>query len=416
MPKKIFFILIFFIFGLPIQAAASGNVSGYIWSENIGWISLSGVNYGVTINSNGNFSGYAWSENIGWIDFAPAGPYPASPNYSACLDLPGSGQACNGISDYNVGGWARALSYGGGWDGWIKLRGTDYGVSISKTTKKFSGYAWSDMVIGWIKFSGTGYGATTTLAFNSPPNKPTIPSQYPDGETWSNCSFAGKSVPTFYWTYSDPDGDPQAAYEIEVDDNSSFNGAKFNRLVNLAAISYTLDLSQDDPVADWISTLDWNTTYFWHVRVKDNQGNWSEWLTPNQFKTPKHAYGYPDFSWLPASPTQGEVVVFDPDASSVYGGTEISSYLWTITQGTGAFTDSTNNASQYPHIKFSTLNNQIKLEITDTDDYSCESGVADVTAQLPLPEYKEVAPTSWLKRILAFFTFSLKSATLGLAD
>src|SRR3989344_4372818 len=141
--KKIFFILIFFLLGLPVQAAAAGNVSGYAWSENIGWIKFNGTNYGVNINSNGNFSGYAWSENIGWIHFAPAGPYPVAPNYAACLDLPGAGQACDGIGNYKAGGWARALSYGGGWDGWIKLRGTNYGVSVDKSTGKISGYAWS---------------------------------------------------------------------------------------------------------------------------------------------------------------------------------------------------------------------------------------------------------------------------------
>jgi hypothetical protein len=32
-------------------------------------------------------TGYAWSENIGWIDFAPSGPYPATPNYSGKIDL-----------------------------------------------------------------------------------------------------------------------------------------------------------------------------------------------------------------------------------------------------------------------------------------------------------------------------------------
>jgi len=54
-----------------------GRLSGYAWGENIGWISLSCKNtascgnsqYGVTIDSFGNFKGLAWSENIGWIRF-----------------------------------------------------------------------------------------------------------------------------------------------------------------------------------------------------------------------------------------------------------------------------------------------------------------------------------------------------------
>jgi len=57
------------------QAGTGDNVSGWAWSENIGWISFNnttgggGVNYGVNIGSDGIFSGYAWSENIGWISF-----------------------------------------------------------------------------------------------------------------------------------------------------------------------------------------------------------------------------------------------------------------------------------------------------------------------------------------------------------
>ena len=51
------------------------SLSGYIWSDNIGWISLScsntsscgTVNYGLSIETNSKLSGYAWSDNIGWI-------------------------------------------------------------------------------------------------------------------------------------------------------------------------------------------------------------------------------------------------------------------------------------------------------------------------------------------------------------
>ncbi|MBI2450360.1 MAG: hypothetical protein HYV47_02365 [Candidatus Nealsonbacteria bacterium] len=411
--KKLLFFLIIISAGLGFlinkaEAGTGDNVSGWAWSENIGWINFNGSNYGVTINSNGNFSGYAWSENIGWIDFAPAGPYPASPNYSACLDLPGAGQACDGIGNYNVGGWARVLSYGGGWDGWIKLRGINYGISIDKKTGDFSGYAWSDIVVGWINFQGINYKVKTTFAFNSPPDKPT---KVGDGESWNHCSYQGKSITTFSWTYSDPDSDFQSAYEIEVDDNSSFNAPKFNHLVNLAATSYVLDLSQDDNL-DWISQLAWNTTYFWRVRVKDNQGNWSDWSSPDSFQTPKHAYPWPDFNFTPLEPTQGEIVAFNSGLSQVYGGAVISSYLWAITQGAGQYVDGTSNISANPHIIFSTPANKIKLAVTDSDGYSCQSSEKPVAAQLPLPEYKEVAPTSWLQKIFFSLTKFWKFATL----
>lgn len=131
------------------EAQSSSNVSGYAWSDNIGWISMRSTttpSYGVSISeSTGYFSGYAWSDNIGWIDFAPTSGFPSAP-YSKVRLQGGS-----------VSGWARALSYGGGWDGWIKFDGgSDYGVTVSGNS--FSGYAWGSDVVGWIDFSGVIVG------------------------------------------------------------------------------------------------------------------------------------------------------------------------------------------------------------------------------------------------------------------
>ncbi|RLC33539.1 MAG: hypothetical protein DRZ76_04225, partial [Candidatus Nealsonbacteria bacterium] len=251
--------------------------------------------------------------------------------------------------------------------------------------------------------SGTGSCTVTMNAnksvtadfteLNQPPDKPTS-----GGETWQHCNFKEKSIPTFHWNYSDPDGNPQTAYEIEVDDDSAFTAPKFNHLVDLAATSYALDLTRDDD-SDWISELEWDATYFWRVRVKDNQGNWSEWSNSDSFKTPKHAYPWPDFDWEPLEPIQGEVVIFDPDASETFGGTNISTYSWNIVEGNGSFVDGTSPNSQYPHIIFDAETNKVALTITDTDDYSCTCTKEEITAQLPLPEYKEVPPIMWFKRI-----------------
>lgn len=65
-----------------VSVDKNGNLSGYGWSESMGWISFCGnsggtggcapssVNYGVTINqSTGEFSGQAWSEVAGYISF-----------------------------------------------------------------------------------------------------------------------------------------------------------------------------------------------------------------------------------------------------------------------------------------------------------------------------------------------------------
>ncbi|ANM31010.1 hypothetical protein ABI59_17680 [Acidobacteria bacterium Mor1] len=49
-----------------------GALSGFAWSENVGWIHFMPATSGVTIDANtGEFAGRAWGENIGWITFAP---------------------------------------------------------------------------------------------------------------------------------------------------------------------------------------------------------------------------------------------------------------------------------------------------------------------------------------------------------
>jgi len=62
-----------------VSSDASGNLSGWAWSENYGWICFNCLtdnscafsgDYKVTIDQGtGEFDGYAWSDQIGWISF-----------------------------------------------------------------------------------------------------------------------------------------------------------------------------------------------------------------------------------------------------------------------------------------------------------------------------------------------------------
>ena len=157
MPKisKIFLLITFVVFGFLVfsiaKAGIADNVSGWAWSENIGWISFNNTtgggttNYGVDIDSStGIFSGDAWSEHIGWISFNES-------DLTGCPVAP-----CQAKLDFGtkqVSGWARALTDGSGWPGWIRLRDTNYGVSWNSLTAQMEGWAWSDQVIGWLSFN-----------------------------------------------------------------------------------------------------------------------------------------------------------------------------------------------------------------------------------------------------------------------
>lgn len=191
-------LLILFVFSLAFSLAAVFQISktkagignggtGWLWggsddgagnNTGLGWLSLNNTNtggatdYGVNIPSaDGNLSGYAWSSNSGWIDFAPAGPYPASPNNSAMR------------VGNNLKGWARIVSLpqagvnAGGWDGWIKLGSETgdpitYGITLNAdgtiTKGSNTSYAWSKE-LGWIDFSKASIvdnGCAATICSN----------------------------------------------------------------------------------------------------------------------------------------------------------------------------------------------------------------------------------------------------------
>ena len=174
-----------------MSADANGNVSGYIWSSTMGWISLNcnqgsatggaacggsaaGVPYSVNITPDpgtgyGVFGGYGWGSNVGWVSFQPADV--ASCGAQAKMDL-NSGSSTYG----QVTGWARVLSANpdatattlGGWDGCISLGGATadghtYGVtySPSATGANLSGYAWDSLNLGWIGFTNASLNLST---------------------------------------------------------------------------------------------------------------------------------------------------------------------------------------------------------------------------------------------------------------
>ena len=165
------------------QTSDLGSLSGYAWSDNLGWISFSGSTYQVTIGSDGALTGYAWAnprddvsgtDNIGWISFNAA-------------DTASCGTPAR-LSGTSITGWAKALSAdGNGWGGCISLSGSSpsYGVTLgssgSSQSGMLDGYAWADSTVGgWISFNCATGGPTgndicatrnytVTYATNAPP-------------------------------------------------------------------------------------------------------------------------------------------------------------------------------------------------------------------------------------------------------
>ncbi len=174
-------------------------ITGYAWSDNIGWVSLNCAtggpnesnvcgtsNYGLSINSSGVISGYAWSDNIGWISAN-------SSDLTGCPSAPCTATISSGGA---MSGWLKALAAdNNGWDGWISLSGTSPNYGVTETGGVFSGYAYG-YVVGWTDFeyASTTYGTcipSTTYICTGSGNQTITQSV-----TGTNCAITNTPVTT----------------------------------------------------------------------------------------------------------------------------------------------------------------------------------------------------------------------------
>ncbi|MBU7045068.1 MAG: DUF2341 domain-containing protein [Theionarchaea archaeon] len=114
---------------------------------------------------------------------------------------------------------------------------------------------------------------------NSPPNTPT---------NYSPSNGASDQVlnPVLTWsTYSDPESDPQQAYEVRIDNNSDFSSPEWTgsgTTGNSTTVNTNGTFANDCAGQTELNEDEQN---FWQTRVQDDQGNWSEWSTYTSFTT-----------------------------------------------------------------------------------------------------------------------------------
>lgn len=383
------------------QAGSGDNVFGWAWSENTGWISFNntsgggGINYGVNIASDGTLSGYAWSENIGWITFNPA-------ELAGCPS--GTCKAWVDLATGQFSGWAKALAGASGWEGWIKLRGANYGVDLNFTTKEFEGWAWGDTVVGWVSFncknqlvcSASDYKVKTSFSFPPRATNPVV-------DQGDYCSYP--LHPIFSWTFTDPDPtDFQGAYRIQIDDDSNLDDSPL--IDSCSPWPGTCSQGNNSLSYTTLSPLSYDTTYWWRVKVWDNNGVESIWTNGPSFTTVKHAYPRPDFVCTPLSPTQGELVqccstknqpACPSDISVCYDdkGKQISCsgniFEWTFPLCT-EFATGSSAFVENPQVKFNCAGQGQSISLRIVNSVGGCTKTKTLNVYLPLPKWKEIAP------------------------
>lgn len=117
-------------------------------------------------------------------------------------------------------------------------------------------YRWRAMSVNTYGVSGPwSEWVTFTPAANNPP---TVAAVAPSGQI-------GTTTPTISWSYADPDGDAQAAYQVQVRRQSD----------GVMMWDPGTATGSASAVAYGGSTLAAGTTYEWRVRVQDARGAWS---------------------------------------------------------------------------------------------------------------------------------------------
>ena len=130
--------------------------------------------------------------------------------------------------------------------------------------------------------NGGGGGCTDPLICPNPPSNPTA-----DKLSSDTSFFCPSHQVQLSWSYSDPNGNPQSSFKIEVDDNADFSSP---------AINVTQDSSNNIFITP-PTVLNLGKTYNWKVAVKDSTGEWSNWSSVAQFTTPS-ACAVADFDLL----------------------------------------------------------------------------------------------------------------------
>ena len=412
-----------------VQAGAGHNVLGFAWSENIGWISFNSGNcdtdsngfvdtdatvlgcggdnstdvafdYGVNVLATGNFSGYAWSSSVGWISFQEDDAY----DYGFNSDCPGACTgggdnctACYNSTDNNVYGWAKILEFGD--DGWLKMNGT-WSDGVNLSNNDFSGWAWNDdnnnAGIGWVSFNcdnNASCAASNYKVFfrNNPP-------VITDGG-WSQdgvCELGANPQAQFIWGYTDLDGNPQSAYQVEIYKDAAFTlpvvGGDSGKVLSALNV-FTVPAG----------VLEYGKEYWYKVKVWDSNDAESNILTSNfdGLKNISHRYPTPAFSYDPfVGITQFQEITFDPSLSQAYGGFSILSYEWDFDYDVAdplepSLDDSTDpgdptTVHSYAEVK----TYEVNLKVTDTslDSYSCMVSQSIDVGGADLPRWNEANP------------------------
>lgn len=391
----------------------------------------------VYISDNGNFSGSAWNYSTGLVNFSGAATPPES-GYSFNSHCPNTCDssnncwACYNENDQRVYGWARAT------DGtWIRLDSAtttpvmlqSWDISTASSTLPgynilpgdFVGVATSSL--GDLSFNCKSEGVGDCVARDYKVYVSNLQVGHMSAPNWSYGDACAYGAAKAYLKWNLKSG-TQAGYEIVVNNSSSSEVSTSSAVCwsghrSGGATQYQVPSVYPEDIN--CQTLDYNTNYYWWVRLYDADGAATEWYQYGAadghngvydsqtsgdpdgdiktFTTYLHEFPTPYFSWSPFDVLVGTSTEFTSasPASQFYtsGAPALPQscysvncrYLWAT--GDSAATISSTTAATASIIFFHATGTTATLTITDSDNYVCSSSTP-LVVNFNLPIWREV--------------------------
>jgi hypothetical protein len=366
----------------------SGSGSGYCGGMELTWWNLSINN---PANYNCSESSGTYSKNISSSN--PDKSFsitctlitPAPTVNILCNGLNACTVAYNGTANLswtttNATSCTASSNPTGGWSGSKSTSGSEAKVSQVLTRT----YTLSCSGAG-----GSGNDSVVvTVPANTAPAATNVTLTQPD-----YCSFGPGG--TISWTYSDPEAQPQSAYQVQVDTNAGFSSIDYDSgkvlsSTNAATIPQgSLAFNQTNyrvRVSVWDSInlqSAWTTMTICVGPPGGNpsgcSGNQQSWNTP-PFQYPRNIS---TFTWTPNKPPINQITQFNHGSAACTG--SCSRWDWTFGDGTGV------NQQDPAHAYSTAQNYNVALRVTDSASQAC-SATKSLTVQRPIPNWKEIFP------------------------
>jgi len=227
--------------------------------------------------------------------------------------------------------------------------------------------------------SGGGYSAWREHSSNITVNHP-VPEAH---DLWSSdyssedyCAENRPPAKTVRWEYFSETGHEYVDSEIEISEGDNDFSDTFDTVNPGPVDSYTIG-----------EDLSFNRTYYWRVRVRNENGYWSDWEYSDDHNAnieTGERRAAPDFSWQPSEPYIQERVEFSDQSTP--GSKWITDYEWEFE---GGQPEKATGETVEMEFRGDQGDRRVSLKVIDGDGVVCEIE-KDISVRPRLPDWREV--------------------------